>query len=149
MKLLQKFQKTKNNPAPVPEPEELLPYLIKPNMLEFKSTKIKVHDRWNRVLMAVGYPRKVQVGFLDRIIRAKGDFDISLHIQPNNIDSMLVKLNNTLKKLSADKYASESKGTPTPALDLMIRDTKVLLETLQAGQEKLFDVGLYVNHTGK
>ena len=104
-----------------------------------------MHNKLNRVLAAVGYPRKVSEGFLDKIIRSSGDFDLALHIQPYSIDQMLVNLNNLLKKLNADKYAAEKNGRYTPSIDLLIKDTRKVLDQLQAGEEKVFNAGMYFN----
>jgi len=124
---------------------DILSSLIVPDRLEIKRDHVVVHNKLNRVLMAVGYPRKVTEGFLDKIIRSSGDFDFALHVQPYSIDQMIVNLNNLLKKLNADKYAAERKGVYTPSIDLLIRDTRRVLDQLQAGEEKIFNVGMYFN----
>jgi type IV secretory pathway VirB4 component len=82
---------------------------------------------------------------MDRIIRSKSDFDIAMHITPSSIDSMLVSLNRLLKKLNADKYSAEKKGVYTPSIDLLISDTRKILEEIQAGNEKLFKTSFYLN----
>ncbi|MFH1424369.1 MAG: ATP-binding protein [archaeon] len=129
--------------------DELRPYLIMPDQIKINSDHAIVHDTMNRVLMAAGYPRKVTEGFLDKIIRSRGNFDISIHIQPYSIDQMITNLNNLLKKLNADKYAAEKRGTFTPSIDLLIKDTRKVLDQLQSGEEKLFNTGLYINVKGK
>jgi hypothetical protein len=49
------------------EAEDLLPYLIRPNSIITQIDSIKVNDLHNQVMMAVGYPRKVPLGFWTRL----------------------------------------------------------------------------------
>tara|TARA_Y100000034_G_scaffold136950_1_gene217526 strand:+ start:2130 stop:3857 length:1728 start_codon:yes stop_codon:yes gene_type:complete len=125
--------------------QEILQKIVAPDELLFRPDHAKMNDQLNRVLMAVGYPRQVSEGFMDRIIRSKSDFDIAMHITPSSIDSMLVSLNRLLKKLNADKYSAEKKGVYTPSIDLLINDTRKILEEIQAGNEKLFKTSFYLN----
>lgn len=140
-KMLGKKKKTTNKK----DGSELLPYLIMPDQVKVNPDHIVVHNRLNRVLMATGYPRKVTEGFLDKLICSKGNFDIAIHVHPYSMDQMVVNLNNLLKKLNADKYAAEKRGVFTPSIDLLIKDTRKVLDQLQSGEEKLFNVGLYIN----
>jgi len=125
--------------------QELFSKIIKPDELIFKPDHANLHGQLSRILMAVGYPREVNEGFMDRIIRSKGDFDISIHITPSSIDTMLVSLNRLLRKLNADKYSAEKRGVYTPSIDLLISDTRRILEEIQAGHEKLFKTSFYLN----
>jgi hypothetical protein len=131
------------------EPEELLPRLLMPSHIMERPDHIAVNDRLNRVLMAVGYPRLVELGFLDRIIRAKGDFDISLHVQPASLDAIRFRLNRLIVKQKADLIAAESKGVDAPSLRILYEDTLGLLRLVERGEEKVFDIGLYINIKGK
>src|SRR3989344_4352665 len=97
------------------------------------------------IISAHGYPRVVEAGFLDRLISSVGNFDISIHIHPESIESTMIMLNKELQKQRADLYASEIKGILNPALEIKYNDTRKLLENLQKGNDKLFDVSLYVN----
>ena len=131
------------------EPEELLPRLLMPSHIRERPDHIAVNERLNRVLIAVGYPRLVELGFLDRIIRAKGDFDISLHIQPASLDAIRFRLNRLIVKQKADLIAAEAKGVDAPSLRILYEDTLGLLRLVERGEEKVFDAGLYINIKGK
>ena len=126
-------------------PEDLLQFLVRPSHVRVYPDRVKINNSYNRVLMAVGYPRQVSVGFLDKIIRSNGDFDISLHIQPYRLEVMVERLNRLLRALNSDKYSAEREGRLTPSLDLLINDTRTLLNQIQSGEEKLFDIGLFIN----
>ncbi len=119
-------------------------YLIAPMNIENNSNHIKVNEKFCRVIAAVGYPRKVEFGFLDKIISAKGDFDVTIHIDPFPIEKMMIMLNKELQKQRADLYALELRKAASPSLEIQYQDTRNTLENLQKGEEKLFHVSLYI-----
>jgi type IV secretory pathway VirB4 component len=103
----------------------------------------------SRTIYAHGYPRSVEAGFLDKIVSLPGNFDFSIHIEPYDIETMMVFLNKELQKQSADLYASKLKNILNPSLEIKYRDTKSVLENLQKGKDKLFNVSLYINCRAK
>jgi type IV secretory pathway VirB4 component len=86
---------------------------------------------------------------LDKIISSNDDFDISIHIEPFSIETMMILLNKELQKQRADLYAEEIKKSINPSLEIKYKDTRKVLEELQKGTEKLFNVSLYINCKGK
>lgn len=123
--------------------------LISPRSLVNYNDYIKVNDKFTRTIAVKGYPRTVEAGFLDKIITTNGDFDFSIHIEPFPIETMLVNLNKELQKQKADLYAMELKGIINPSLDIKYKDTFSVLNELQKGNEKLFNLSLYINCKGK
>jgi len=119
-------------------------YLIAPKTIDNNRNYIKVNDKYCRVIAASGYPRTVEFGFLDKIISAKGDFDITIHINPYPIETMMIMLNKELQKQRADLYALELHKASNPSLEIQHQDTRNTLENLQKGEEKLFNVSLYI-----
>src|SRR3989338_5025254 len=81
-----------------------------PSLIENQPNYIKVNGKFNKILYANGYPRSVEQGFLDKIVSLLGDFDLSLHIEPHDIETMMVSLNRELQKQRADLYAAQLKG---------------------------------------
>jgi hypothetical protein len=94
--------------------------------------------------MAVGYPRTIREGWLDSIISSEGNFDMSMHIKPSNISSIITQLNQELVKQESDLMAAQMKGLVNPSLKLQHQDTLNVLEKLQKGEEKLFNISLYL-----
>ena len=131
------------------EPLDGLQYLIAPNNVVDKIDSLQINDKYCRIISASGYPRMVESGFLDKIISSNDDFDISLHIEPFSIESMMVLLNRELQKQRADLYAEEKKRSINPTLELKYKDTLKVLEEMQKGNEKLFNVSLYINCKAK
>lgn len=129
--------------------EKTLYNIISPEVIINKPNYIKVNEHYNRIIAANGYPRTVEEGFLDRIITAAGNFDLSIHIEPYPLETTLVMLNKELQKQRADLYASELKNTLQPSLEIQFTDTKAVLDNIQKGVEKLFNVSLYINVKAK
>ena len=120
-------------------------YLIAPKKIKNFRDYLDVDNKLNRIISAKGYPRMVEPGFLDKIITTSGDFDLSIHIEPYSIESTMVMLNKQLQKQRADLYSAELKKSVNPSLEIKYKDTRNVLENLQKGQEKLFNVSLYIN----
>ena len=123
--------------------------IVAPEFITNKPNHIKVNEYYNQVVAAVGYPRVVEAGFLDKIVTASGNFDLSIHIEPFPIETTMITLNKELQKQRADLYAAELKHSFQPSLEIQYADTKGVLDSIQKGQEKLFNVSLYINAKAK
>jgi type IV secretory pathway VirB4 component len=110
-----------------------------------EKDKNKIDQKFYRTIYANGYPRNVEPGFLDKIVSSLADFDLSIHIKPYPIENMLVDLTRELQKQQADLYAMKMKGIFNPSLEIQYQDTRGTLENLQKGEERLFNVSLYIN----
>ncbi|MFH0955299.1 MAG: ATP-binding protein [Candidatus Micrarchaeota archaeon] len=119
--------------------------LLKPSYVNNEPDSIQINDTYNRIVMAVGYPRTIQEGWLDRIVSSEGNFDLSLHVEPASIELILGKLNQELVKQKSDILASETRGIVNPSLKVQYDDTYKTLQSLQTGEEKLFNLSFYVN----
>ncbi len=119
--------------------------LLKPSLVKNDYDHIQLNTNYNRVIAAVGYPRQIREGWLNNLIASEGDFDISMHIKPAPLHSVLTKLNQELVKQKSDILAAELKGIVNPVLHVQHADTLKTLERLQLGEEKLFDLSLYLN----
>jgi len=119
--------------------------LLKPSLIQNNFDSFQVNEELNRVIMAVGYPRGIKEGWLDKIISSEGNFDLSMHIQPMDLELTLTDLNNQLVKQEADIIASQEKGLVNPSLRIQQQDTLNILEKMQRGEEKLFQIAMYLN----
>jgi len=124
-------------------------FLIAPNRVKDVIDSLEVNDRFCKIVSATGFPRIVDPGFLDKIISSNDDFDISIHVEPFPISTMMVMLNKELQKQRADLYSEEKKSSINPSLEIKYADTRKVLEELQKGNEKLFNVSLYINCKAK
>jgi len=120
-------------------------YRLEEDKKSKEGKKIKVDQRFYRTIYANGYPRNVEPGFLDKIVSSLADFDLSIYIKPYPIENMLVDLTRELQKQQADLYSMKMKGIFNPSLEIQYSDTRGTLENLQKGEERLFNVSLYIN----
>jgi len=116
-----------------------------PKEIKNKPDYIITNDKLSRTIYAHGYPRIVELGFLDRIVSSIGDFNLSLHIEPCSLETTMILLNRELQKQRADLYSAKLKNQLNPSLEIKYRDTLKTLENLQKGNEKLFNISLYVS----
>ncbi len=125
--------------------EDYLHYLISPKSIENYPDSIKINNQFNRIISVYGYPRMVESGFLDKIITTKGDFNLSLHIEPIPIEMTMIMLDKELQKQRADLYSLKIRNQINPSLEIKHNDTKRILEELQKGTQKLYNVSMYIN----
>ena len=128
--------------------ENRLHYTVAPKCVINHMDCIQVGDKLARTIAVKGYPRIVEAGFLDKLITINGDFDLSMHIEPFEIERMMVTLNRELQKQRADLYAMQQKGIINPALEIKYKDTRSVMENIQMGSEKLFNISLYITCKG-
>lgn len=124
-------------------------FLFTPNKIMFHPDSFEVDGTFCKVLAVNGYPHSVEMGFLDKIISSGENYDISIHIEPFPINDIMVDLNKDLRKQQADLLAESERGILNPSLEIKFKSTRQVLEDLQKGKEKLFNVSLYVLCKGK
>ena len=126
------------------EIDNYLHFLLSPKKLIFNPDNIQTDDNYLKILTVTGYPNSVELNFLDKIISSGENYDISLHIEPFQIETTMLNLNRDLQKQQADLYADTKKGILNPSLEIKYKSTKKVLEDLQKGKQKLFNVSLYI-----
>ena len=117
--------------------------------VELKPDFVSFDGELKAVIKAVGYPRKVEDGWLQPFLCRNEGYDISIHVKPSTIAETLVFLHNQIIRQTSDLVQSTSKGTPNPSLEIKLADTRRLHDALYKGEEKLFRVSLYINHKAK
>lgn len=100
---------------------------------------------YTRVLYISGYPFVAESGWLDSLINFNHDIDISYHVHEVNALSALPKLNRKITELESTRRAMLSAGKIvgseiTDPLESAIE----LRDKIQRGQEKLFQMAIYV-----
>ena len=124
--------------------KRLLQDLICPSRIETKPDHIKVNETFYRIIMGSGYPKEVDSGWIEKLISTRDDYDISIHIEPTSIEATKVMLHNQIIKEQADYTIATMKGMPNPSLANKLSDTKEFFNWLDRGQERLFNVSIYV-----
>ncbi|MGV8085470.1 MAG: VirB4 family type IV secretion system protein [Candidatus Bilamarchaeum sp.] len=112
---------------------------------DIRKDRAIINGEFHRIIKTVGYPREVEDGWLQTFLAKNDNYDISMHIVPSTINSMLVYLHNQIIQQTSDLLLSTSKGTPNPSLEIKKADTMRVYDALYKGKEKLFSVSLYVD----
>lgn len=118
--------------------------IITPTFEILKDRAI-VNGEYHRIVKIVGFPRKAYDGWLQSFLTKNENYDISLHITPNSIQSMLTYLHNQIIQQTSDLMMSTSKGTPNPSLENKLADTRMVYDSIYRGEEKIFRVGVYID----
>ena len=113
--------------------------------LEEQPSYLVIDDKYIRTLFVSGYPFVASSGWLDSLINFNHDIDISYHISEVDALSALPKLNRKITELESTKRAMIRSGRIvgseiTDPLDSAME----LRDKIQRGQEKLFQIGIYI-----
>lgn len=125
--------------------EEMFSYLITPAYVEIRPDYARINETYHRIIQAAGYPRKIEDGWLQAFLNKNESYDISIHIYPSGINHTLTFLHDQIISQTADLIASTAKGTPNPSLEIKLADTKRIYDALYKGEEKLFQISLYID----
>jgi conjugal transfer ATP-binding protein TraC len=113
--------------------------------LEENSSYLQMGDKFVRTLFISGYPYVASTGWLNMLINFNHNIDISYHIE--HVDSLLAlpKLNRKITELESTKRSMIKAGKVigseiTDPLDSAIE----LRDKIQRGQEKLFQIAIYM-----
>ena len=116
--------------------------------LEEKASHIIIDDQYVRTLFISGYPYNASTGWLNMLINFNHNVDISYHI--DQVDALLAlpKLNRKITELESTKRAMLRSGKiiGSEILDPLDSATE-LRDKIQRGQEKLFQVSIYITIT--
>jgi len=113
-----------------------------------ESAYLQIGDRYVRTLFISGYPYVASVGWLNMLINFNHNIDISHHIEQINPLLALPKLNRKITELESTKRTMQKQGKVigseiTDPLESAIE----LKDKIQRGQEKLFQVSIYMTIT--
>jgi conjugal transfer ATP-binding protein TraC len=119
--------------------------LISYSGLSEESTYLQIGDSYVRTLFISGYPYVANVGWLNMLINFSHDIDISYHIEQVDPLLALPKLNRKITELESTKRTMLKAGKVigseiTDPLESAIE----LKDKIQRGQEKLFQVSIYM-----
>jgi conjugal transfer ATP-binding protein TraC len=122
--------------------------LISYSGLAEESAYLQIGDRYVRTLFISSYPYVASVGWLNMLINFNHNIDISHHIEQINPLLALPKLNRKITELESTKRTMQKQGKVigseiTDPLESAIE----LKDKIQRGQEKLFQVSIYMTIT--
>jgi len=119
--------------------------LISYSGLEEETSYLFVEDKYIRTLFISGYPYVAQSGWLNMLINFNHNIDISYHIEHVDAQIALPKLNRKITELESTKRAMLKRGAIIGAEILDPLESAITLKNkIQRGQEKLFQVSIYI-----
>src|SRR5918911_1436958 len=91
---------------------------------------------WQSVIALAGWPHAIDDDWLRRLVAGPLPLDVVWHVRPVDNGDAARTLNDRLKKWET--------ATPSLARKVAIEDAHNLLEALERGQERVWDVGLLI-----
>jgi type IV secretory pathway VirB4 component len=120
--------------------------LLGPPALELERGAARVGQGWTRTLAVVGYPREVARGWLEPLVRAAGELDLALHIEPLAPALAADRLRRQRARLESTRRLERDRGAlPDPTVAAAAEDADELAARLARGESRLFRSGLYLS----
>ncbi len=116
--------------------------------LKEESTYLQMGDKCVRTLFISGYPYTASTGWLNMLINFNHDIDISFHIE--DVDPLLAlpKLNRKITELESTKRTMMKEGKVIGSeITDPLESAMELKDKIQRGQEKLFQISIYMTIT--
>lgn len=116
--------------------------------LEEQADHLVIDGRYIRVLFISGYPFVASSGWLNNLINFNHNADISYHIASVDATVALPKLHRKITELESTKRAMMRVGKIIgPEITDPLDSATTLRDKIMRGQEKLFQVSIYVTLT--
>jgi type IV secretory pathway VirB4 component len=113
--------------------------------LEEQPDHLCLDGQYMRALYIAGYPFVASTGWLDNLIHFNHDADISYHLHEVNALDALPKLNRKITELESTRRAMIRTGKIVgPEVSDPLESAIELRDKIQRGQEKLFQVAIYI-----
>ncbi|MBN2087022.1 DUF87 domain-containing protein [Candidatus Peregrinibacteria bacterium] len=119
--------------------------LMAPSSMEFMYDKMKVSGVLAKTFFVYAYPRYIEVNWLSPVINFDISMDISMFIYPESSAKMMKYLKNKVAQIQSSMRIEQEKGmVADPALETALQDAEELRRNIQRGEEKFFQMGLYI-----
>ena len=119
--------------------------LIVPSGVKINSSYIELNTRLVRSFFVLVYPRVITMGWLEGLVNADIQLDVSIFIYPRDSGEVLRELRGKVGKIQASLQLNSEQGKARdPQLDTAYRDVEGLRDAIQQGVEKFFKVGVYI-----
>ncbi|MBI5306302.1 DUF87 domain-containing protein [Candidatus Wolfebacteria bacterium] len=119
--------------------------IIAPAGLANESNYLKLGDKFVKIIFLSAYPRYLSSGWFNRIINLSEIMDVSIFYHPIDTALSLKNLRRKTTQIEAQLIERQEKGLiRDPQLETASQDIEALRDSLQQGNEKMFNVGVYV-----
>lgn len=114
--------------------------------LEEQPDHLVIDGKYFRVLFIAGYPFVASSGWLNNLITFNHNADISYHVASVDATQALPKLHRKITELESTKRAYMRTGKIIgPEITDPLESATELRDKIQRGQEKLFQVSIYIS----
>ena len=122
--------------------------LISYSGLEETPNYLQMGNKFVRTLFISGYPYVASTGWLNMLVNFNHNVDISYHIEQVEPISALPKLNRKITELESTKRSMLKQGKVIGSeITDPLESAMALKDKIQRGQEKLFQVSIYITIT--
>lgn len=122
--------------------------LAGPHAVELARDCARIGDRWQRTFAVIGYPREVTRGWLAPLLRAAGELDLTLHVEPIPPPIAATNLQRQRARLESSRRIEHDRGQlADPTIAAAAEDADELASRLARGESRLFRNGLYLSVT--
>lgn len=119
--------------------------LISYSGLKEESSYLQIGDTFVRTFFISGYPYIASMGWLNMLINFNHDIDISYHIEQVSPQIALPKLTRKITEMESTKRAMLKDGKVIGSeITDPLESAIALKDKIQRGQEKLFQVSIYM-----
>lgn len=123
--------------------------LLGPAAVELGRDQVRLGEQWQRTFAVIGYPREVARGWLGPLLRAAGELELVLHVEPIAPTVAADRLQRQRARLeSSRRLDAERSRLPDPNVEAAAEDVDDLAGRLARGESRLFRSGLYLSVRG-
>jgi|GEM_PF-408040 len=119
--------------------------LISPSGIQINPSFLNLNTKLIRSFFVLTYSRIITMGWLEGLVNADMQLDISIFIYPRDSADVLRELKSKVGKIQASLQINSEEGkSRDPALETAYRDVEGLRDAIQQGVEKFYRVGVYI-----
>jgi len=124
---------------------ETIKDVVASSVVRVNPTNLMVSEKFSKTLFIFNFPRYLTTGWFSPIINLPEIVDISIFITNSNTGIALKNLRKKVAQIESQIQDNEERGNVRdPMLETAYNDIESLRDALQTGEEKLFDVGVYM-----
>ncbi|OGJ58995.1 hypothetical protein A2635_03160 [Candidatus Peribacteria bacterium RIFCSPHIGHO2_01_FULL_51_9] len=124
--------------------------IISPAGLDVTPKELTLNDLVTRTLFVYNWPNYIFPNWLSQLINLSAKFDFAHFIYPSDSKAIMKMLRKKVTELRSSIRMLEQRGiVRDPALEAALQDAEELRDLLARGQEKLFQLGMYITLYGE
>lgn len=113
--------------------------------MEEQPDYLRINNRYVRTMFISGYPYDAELGWLDSLMNFHHDCDITQHIEQIDANESLKVLQRKITELESTKSMKlKSNSIISPDIEDPLKSAKKLFAQIKRGQEKMFQVSIYI-----